>query len=598
MKTDIDTLKDSFKLGYYASEDSREEFNTVETMFHNNQFSDKQLHTLAERGQPAETFNVIKLFCRQLVGYYSTVVNTTVIKPRQLEDEPLTSILSDVVSYIDERNNWDSQGDSVKLFGILSGLFCSYIDVQPDGDKKDEFGRQLFNITKEAVHPSELVLDPMSIAADYSDARFIHRFRWTTEEHIRSMFSKYKVDKLDEFENFLNVEDASFNHRFGEQFMGDYREFNNYLLVHSIVTDDKDESWSIYWSGDYILSKTKVTYKEVKSPYRVVKLQEYQKGWYGLFREVIEPQNAINQAIIQIQLLANTNKVLVRDGAVEDLDEFTAAYNRVNSIIPVQDISGIKIEQMSGEMQQQYLIIDKAFDRIQRMLGINDSFLGMAFASDSGRKVKLQQNATVMALRYIDTKLRLFYRLTSWDTVNLVKQYYRASQVLRITDKVSGDRWIQLNKPLIDPNTNQPMYEEDMDPATGEPMEDEFGNIIMAPLNDSRTDISFLDVDLKIEAVNYNDEDEKNQLMVETVLSGNIGNALMTVNPGGFFKMASLSMRDMKTKNSLEISTILEETSQTLQPQPQQQENLGGAQLGGQSANSQQLKLPKNAEEN
>jgi len=141
------------------------------------------------------------------------------------------------------------------------------------------------------------------------------------------------------------------------------------------------------------------------------------------------------------------------------------------------------------------------------------------------------------------------------------------------------------------------VFDEDIDPASGEPRTDKNGNILMVPLNDSRTDISFTEVDLDITTNSYNDEDEKNQLMLETMLSGNVGNALMTVNPGGFMKAASLSVRSMKSKYSPDISKILEQTAQMLQPQPHKQEELGMGNPSSQQAKSQELKLPQNTNE-
>lgn len=600
MKVDIETLKDTFKIGYDAYTDSKEEANTIQDMYHNRQYTRDQLAVLENRGQPKETFNVIKLFSRQLIGYYSTVLNTVKIKPNQENDVYTASLLNDVVDYIMRKNSFEAEGDKIKLDGFLSGLFCSYIDVVDTGNT-DEFGRKMKHITTEHVPSSEIVIDPMSNRADYSDARYIHRFKWLPEESVKEQFGKGKTDKLDPYWNFLEVDESEFEFKYGEQFQGTYKQWDNFLVVHSIIKDDKGDTWSVYWSGDAILDKKKITYKEVPFPYRVVKLNDSNMTeHYGVFREVAESQNAINQALIQIQLMVNTDKAFVEDGAVEDLADFTKAFNRVNGVVPVEYLSGIKIENMSGDIQQQYILIDKAFDRIQRILGINDSFLGMAFASDSGRKVKLQQNATIMALRYINNRLELFYKMIGWDIVNLVKQYYNASQVLRITDESVGDRWVKLNQPLMMPNQTtgqpEPIYDEEIDPETGEPMKDEYGNYILTPLNNADTDISFTDVDLIIDTVAYNDEDEKNQLMLETMLSGNIGNALMTINPGGYFKAASLSVKTMKSKHSMDIAQILDQTAQMLQPQPQQQGQLGDA-TDESSQMSSQLKLPQNTNE-
>jgi len=594
MKITIENLQDTFQIGYDAYLDSRLEAAKVYDYYHNRQWTDQQEAILESRGQPKETFNIVKLFTRQLIGYYSTVINSIKISPRQQSDVVIASLLNDVVSYTIIDNKFEAVGDYIKMDGLLTGLFSAYIDVVETGET-DEFGRKLRKIKIESVPNEELVLDPMSTRIDYSDARYIHRFKWVSEETVKKLF-KSKFDELDAYYNHLNIDESDFEYKFETQFQGKYKLHNNYLIVHSIMEDDNGDTWSVYWHDDIILEKKNVTYKDVKFPYRVVKLQDSNKAeYYGIFREVMESQNAINQALSQIQLLVNTNKVFVEDGAVENIEEFKRSFTRVNSVVIVDNLQGIKIENMSGEIQQQYIIIDKAFDRIQRLLGINDSFLGMAFASDSGRKVKLQQNATIMALRYIDNKLGAFYEMIGWDIVNLIKQYYTASQTLRIVDESVGERWVQINQPLMVPDQNMEpsvVWDEELNPETGEPEKDEYGNIILTPLNNADTDISFAEVDLVIDSVNYNDEDEKNQLLLETVLNGNLGKNLATVNPAGYFKISSLSVKSAKTKYSKEIADVLDQTAMMLSPQPEQQQNLGGA-ADVSSQQSPTLQLPK-----
>ncbi|MCI4435443.1 MAG: hypothetical protein JHC33_01350 [Ignisphaera sp.] len=579
MTITIENLRDTFQIGYNAYLESRKEANLCEDYYHNRQYTTDQLSVLADRGQPKETFNIVKLFSRQLLGYYSTLVNTIKVNPIQYSDIDTAALLNDVANEILRDNSFSNEADAIKLDGFLSGLLCSYIDVVDSGDT-DKFGRKIYNITLERVPSSEIVLDPMSIRADSQDARFIHRHKWFSEEGVVEAFGKGSLSKLQSYRNTLNAREADFEFKYGMQFMGQYRLHKNYLIVHSIIKDDDGDSWSVYWSDFIILDKKKITYKDVKFPYRVVKISDSNKSeYYGIFRDVMESQNAINQAIIQIQQMANSNKAFVEDGAVENIADFTKAFNRVNSVIPVTNLSGIKIDSLSGDIQQQYLLIDKAFNRIQRILGINDSFLGMAYASDSGRKVQLQQNASMVALRYLTTKLELYYKMVGWDVVNLIKQYYTANQVLRISDELVGQRWIELNKPIMLPDSTgklQPVMDESIDPASGEPNKDHLGNIIMVPLNDSRTDISFSKVDLEITTSAYDDSDEQNDKMLNGVLNGNLGNALMTVNPAGYMKLASLSMKSLKSRYSSNIADILDQTSQMLTPQPHMQSQLGG----------------------
>jgi len=598
MKADIETLQDTFKIGYEAFEESRREHMEMLDLFHNRQYTDDQLNVLANRGQPAETFNIIKLFARMLLGYYSTVVNAIKVEPVKINEVITAGILHDIVDYTMRVNNMNSEGDKIKLDAILSGLMASYTEVVDTGEK-DQFGRPKYNIVITPVSTLELVLDPMSRQDDNSDARFTHRFKWVSKETIIKDYGKDKLEGLDSYNNHLDIEEAEFTYAYNTQFQGKYKIFDNYLVVHTIITDDNDKTWSVFWSADTILSKKEITYKEVKNPYRVHRLHTSNRTeYYGIFREVKETQHAINQALVKIQLMVNTQKAFVEDGAVDNLDNFIHQFNRVNAVIPVKDLSGIRIENLTREVLDQYTVIDKALDRVQRILSINDSFLGMAYASDSGAKVKLQQNASVVALRYVTSRVEQFYRLLGWDILNLIKQYYTAYDVIRIADSNTGSKWVELNRPMEIPTGRmlpdgtpemRYMYEEVIDPATNKPIVDDEGNYIMAPIPTEETEIAFTKCNIKVDSIAYNDEDERSQVVLEQFVNGPIGNILSQVNPVGYFKTAGLAMKNLKSKYSLEIAGVLEETAVMLSGQQQMQQQMQQGELSGQMTQSQAM---------
>lgn len=599
MKIDIETLQDTFLIGYNSYYDSRVEALDVMDKYHNRHYTNEQLAILNERGQPPETFNVIKMFGRMLLGYYSTVINNIKVNPAQFDDIQTAAILNDLVNQTFRVNNFVSEGDKIKLDCILTGLMCSYVNVNKTGET-DEFGRPKYKIDINHIPALELVLDPMSRLDDYSDARYIHRFKWVAEEAMIKQFGAEAVSKLHEYENHLDITEAEFEYTYNTRFDGKYKQFNNYLLVHTIIVDDNDKWWSIFWCGDLELSKTEITYKEVKNPYRVQKLNTSNiVEHYGIFREVIQTQNAINQALLKIQLMVNTQKVFVEANAIDNIKEFTNQVNRVNAVIPVKNLAGIKIENLTREVLDQYTIIDKALDRIQRVLGINDSFLGIAYASDSGSKVKLQQNASVVALRYVTSKVESFYRLLGWDIMNLIKQYYTAHDIIRIADNYEGQKWLEVNQPMqvptgqINPQTGQPemrlLYEEVLDPETQEPIVSEDGSLVMAPIPTRETEISFTKADIEVDTVAYNDEDERNQVMLEQFINGPIGNTLSQINPVGYFKASELAIRNIKSKYSQEIGGILNETVQMLSGNQQAQQQMQGGELAGQMSPDQMM---------
>ena len=608
MKPIIQDLQDTFKIGYEAFEQSRIEGKVVDDFYHNRQYSVEQLNTLAKRGQPAETFNVIKKYSRMLLGYYSTVVNTAVALPNNPRDATNASVITDIISHTFQQNKIDTLGDKFKLSGLLNGLMCTFTNVFDTG-RKDEFGRPINGIDISYVPPSQLVLDPSSVEDDYSDARFLHRYKWMTEETVVKLFGKKALDNLVEYYNFTDHSDADFEETNWDRYTGKHRQHKCYLIIHTVLEETNGKRWSVYWHDNYIIRKDEITYRKTRWPYRVQKIHTSEiPEYYGIFREIIEPQKAINIAVSTINLMASSEKVLIENGAVEDIDEFTAVYNRVNAVVPVLSLNGIRVEKFSREMQEQYVIIDKAIDRIQQVLGVNDSFMGMAYASDSGRKVKLQQNAAVMSLHYVSNRIKNFYAMLGEDVAYLAQQFYTAYHVMRIADELVGQRWIEVNRPMMQPagvdangqQIQKPVLDVVLNPDDEQPLIDENGDFIFAPIPTRETEIEFTEFEIDVQSAPYNDEDERAQLLLETMMSGQIGQMMSQINPAGFFKMAALTLKSMKTKYTPDIVEVLDQTAQMLggNPEANQQAAMMAQGIGSaQQPMSRELKLPTNTNE-
>lgn len=574
MKPTIENLKDSFKVGYDAFINSRLEADRVYNYFHNRQYTDEQLRKIEKKGQPTETYNILKLYARMLLGYYSTVINAIQVTPRKFTDITTAGVLNDLVEYTLQNNNFVSEADKLKLDIILAGIMCCYESVEPTGEF-DEFNRPLYEVKLTHIPVQEIVLDPMSRKSDYSDAKFIHRFKWISKEDFETSFGKAKLEEAEAYYNYLNAPDADFAKTYKQgSFTGIYKRFDNYLVVHSIVKDG-DRSWSIFWWNDIILDKQEITYRKVKNPYRIQKLYEtHQPEYYGIFRELIATQDAINQALLKIQTMVNTQKALVQ---VESLDgtlaEFEEAFNRVNAIIPVKDIAGVQVINLTREVADQYTIIDNATRRIKEVLGINDAFLGIAYSQDSGKKVQIQQNASIISLKYLSTKIENFYRLLGWDIVNLIQQYFTFHDIIGIADTYNSKRWVEINAPFIavdKKGRKKYLMEEVIDPETGKPLTDEDGNIVMAPIPTEDTDIAFTKADIKVDSVAYNNEQEQSQTLLDSFLNGNLGNFLMNTNPAGYARAGALALKNMKNKYSPELAEILKQTAEMFEQQQMQ----------------------------
>jgi len=408
MESLLRKCRDYYKISTEQYEESIEEGQEIIDMYHNRQYTQAQINILKSNGQPIETFNVIKMFTNAMIGYLETVVTQATAEPRYPGTAATSLLVNDAMQYVLEQNDWNTLEKFVKIDGLLTGLMVTFEEVKKTG-VKDQFGRDIFDIELEHIPSWQIRLDPQSQKEDYSDARFIHHFKWMPEETVKKLWPR-KWDKLVEYYNYLEDDSAEYYKSFKNRDVGKYKDYDNYLITKTIMVD-KGKVWSVIWNDEVMLEKKEITFKEVRFPFRVVKMSKSDKAeYYGPFREIVETQKAINQALLQIQLLINTSKAFVEDGAVEDIEEFKELFNRVNAVIPITSLQGIKIEDMSRDTAAQYAIIDQALGRIKMVLGINDSFLGQAYASDSGRKVKIQQMASSSQLTMIVNRIGAMFK--------------------------------------------------------------------------------------------------------------------------------------------------------------------------------------------
>ena len=577
----VDYLKETFQYSMDTYRDSQMEAQECRDMYTNRHYTQEQIAVLKERGQPIETFNIILMMTRALTGYLGKVQNTPEIKPRTLEDNDVASALNDYTQYVLEDNDFDTAKRKLMLDGLLSGLIVEYIDVVKTG-RKDKYGRDIHKIKLSYVPSWQVGLDPQSKMEDHSDSRFFHRFKWISEDNFIQLYGKRAFDKQQENNNWLDRDESGKElEKTQYGYSGVYRAHDKYLVVHSIIRERNGDSYSVQWCDQDIMIRNKVTFKDVKNPYTVIKVNDEldMDEFYGPFREVVESQRAVNQALLQIQLLINTSKAFVEDGAVEDISKFKEAFNRVNAIVEVENLSGIKVEDMSRDVLDQYTMIDKALQRTKMILGVNDSFLGNAFASDSGRKVQIQAQHSAGMLSYLTAKIEVLMKRTGRQIVALSRQYISAEEIIRTTDDYIGDRYFTINQPLmepqIDPNTGQPaidpmtgeaamqpVMEPVIDPASGDfVINDETGAIALAPLGDPSSTLSYANVDIIVESVPVDQTQEKDQLLLETVVNGPMGQSLLQTNPPGYFMAASLSLRNYGAKNSNILADIFQKTA-------------------------------------
>jgi translation initiation factor 2 subunit 2 len=201
--TDTEYLKETFQYSVDTYNNSQVEAQEVRDMYSNRQYTAEQIEVLNSRGQPVETFNVVLMMSRALMGFLGKVQNRPQIKARTISSNDVASALNDYSNYVLDDNEFDSVKRKIQLDGILSGLMVEYVDIQKTG-QKDQYGRDINRISLEYVPSWQVAKDPMSKLDDGSDFRFFHRFKWISEDNFIALYGKRKLKDLEANTNYLN----------------------------------------------------------------------------------------------------------------------------------------------------------------------------------------------------------------------------------------------------------------------------------------------------------------------------------------------------------------------------------------------------------
>ena len=567
--------QDYFKISMDEYETSRVEAKEIREFNHNKHYTIAQLNVLANRQQPAETFNIIKSYKRVLAGYLASTVSEVNVKASHPKYTTKAVVANDIVKYVLKQNKFDMIRTDIQDELILSGL-CGY-ELIPIFKKVDPLGIPDVDIQVRYIEENELALDPIFNNYDYSDGRFIHTFKWVPNDVLSNYLTPDMIKKLEAQRNtniWVNTFDTN-----NTTFNGVYTTFNNSLIIKTQLKY-KSKMYELLWCGDILIYKKEISKFTIR-PF-TMEFDKESTEYYGLFREVLESQKAINQALIQIQLMVNTDKVFVMPSALvdNDLENFKRMYDRVNAIIPIKDLNGYKVENMSGDVVAQYNIINSALDRIKQVLNLNDSFLGMAGSSASGRQVKLQQDMSVSALSYLTTKINFIYESLALDILDMAKEYFKANKVLRVTDKLTGDRYVELNKPVTLNGKVQ-----------WKKVEQKEGKLVMIPWVYKDTTLDDLDYEVEVFTANYNSTDDLEKLQLDNIIQGPAGQMLMNTNPASYAKIVSIQTKSMKTRNSEYIAEIFEEIAEKLSGAQDRDPRDVGAQSQQQAGTSAQAMM-------
>lgn len=498
------------------------------------QWEDADLKKMREAGRPVITINRIRATVNLLCGYASQNETEPDFLPRSEEDDRISRVAKGITKYCLDRAHYQRNKGKCFRDKIICGLANYWVSYEFDYNKLDGA------IKIERVSPFDVFIDPESTEENLSDAQFVGRYSWESTRKLKQVYpdKANEIDmlshKYDDTEleagaiETINGEALWYNEkckkvRVVQYWYKEYGKKNVYMTKEGLIDENNPLFVVLLATGKKPTSipDTKIRYatfsdsvllEEGESPYKHGKFPLVREYCYytgeliddelepaGVVRDLKDAQREKNKNRSQRMHVVNQQSLGVRFWQGQ-IDEHDKKIIEKKSTTPGANIflkPGVTFQDGTPSMDSAInLTLEQQADNdFYSISGITPESLSGSIGSMSGKAIDLRQSVTTVQTADIfaqtkEAELQIVKLL--WGEKNapgLIPQFYNQEKAMRILGDDGKKEFVQ-----IAPGLNQPMQEQILTDALGQPQTDAEGN----PIKQVLYDLSCFDFDIVI----------------------------------------------------------------------------------------------------
>lgn len=412
---------------------SIDEFNMHKRYYHGDQLPWDILATLRRRQQPKYWENIYKETANKITGFQIATRKEVTAVGRQNEDKTTALLLTDIFRTVANKESYLTQKISTNK-DLLFGLGAYEVGVIDTGER-DVLGKKVLEGFIEHVPGGMLLVDPYSIQLDATDAKDLHRILFVDREDIELYFPE-KAASLT-YKKYGTRERAIV--------------YNSWYLV---VEHGKKMWKRTLWSDRVELITTPNPFMHKSHPFAVRKLfidnSENKNDYYGLYRDIQPLQDALNFAMLRMQNMLGSTKLLMEKDAVEDMDVFQEDYAKDDGVAEVNagTLSTGKIKEIkhNADLAQLGNMTAGYKKSAPKLIGATDELFGAAVNRMSGYAIEQRQNVGMVGLQEYMNACDTLETQAFTKFSYIIQQYYTAEQMLRISERKDVERYFTINE--------------------------------------------------------------------------------------------------------------------------------------------------------
>lgn len=485
-------------IGYYRQEldrqaDNRREMALDEDYYDNIQWTEEEAAELRARGQAPIVYNVISVSTNWIIGSEKRSRTDFKVLPRRKDEGKAAERKSDILKYLSDVSRTPFQVSRAFEDTVKVGLGWLEDGVQDADDDEPIYSR--YESWRNLLH------DSSSTELDMKDGRYIFRVKWVDLDIAETLFPERAAQLQDSVEQGsiyslyghddgdpamdqleyeldqsapLSSDYARKRQRVrliecwyrtpervqrlrGGAFGGEIFDPNDPRHVEQLQQNLTSLAERPVMRMRLALLTTKHMIWEGPSPYRhnrfpFTPVWGFRRGRdnlpYGVIRGMRDVQDDVNKKASKAQWILSTNKVIMDEGAVDDIDAFAEENARPDAII-VKKPGKELVLGVDRELAPAHLdLMSRSIQMIQQVGGVTDELLGRTTNATSGVAIQARQEQGSVATNKLFDNLRLARQLQGEVQLSLVEQYMTEPKQFRITNARGLPTFVDVNDGL------------------------------------------------------------------------------------------------------------------------------------------------------
>lgn len=406
--------------------------------YHGAQWTAEEVEILRKRRQPVITYNRIGRKINGIVGLAEQQRQDPKAYPRSPKGEEGAQVATETVRYICDANEWNmTKPECLRQAGIegIGGIELRLVG----GDKGDP------DIECRQVYVEDFFYDPRSFHMDFGDARFMGIAKWLDVEAAIELFPDKEEELRDLIENGSDLTTNS-----DRELKWIYISEQQLRLVEHWYKKKNKWYWAFY-VGTTLLD-------EGLSPFINEKGQSLERfimfsaavdqdgDRYGFVRNLKGPQDEINQRRSKALHIANSRRLIMEKGAVDDVEIARTEWARADGVVETNPGRTVTLDTTTQDLQSQLAFMEDAKNEMESYANMNPAALaGPGSKNLSGRAVNMLQKPGLAELGPFFIAYRAWCIRVYRGMWCAAQQFWTAERWLRVTGDQKVAQFLQIN---------------------------------------------------------------------------------------------------------------------------------------------------------